>query len=115
MPMKHQNNKQDSELLTQDQTDTLAGLSRELHRLNRHRFIRMHNSVWRLLTFNFMRGMAFGLGSVVGATALLSVVVFWLANLDWIPLVGDWLGQLADQIDPNRQAPYGSENYTPDN
>ena len=89
-------------MLTPEQVDTLTNLSEELHRLNRHRFIRMHNSLWRLLTFNFMRGLAFGLGSVLGATVLLSIVVYWLAQFEWVPLIGNWLGQLADQIDPQR-------------
>ncbi|MEO3414455.1 DUF5665 domain-containing protein [Roseovarius sp. CAU 1744] len=102
MPIKPKKNRQGSELLTPEQVDTLTNLSEELRRLNRHRFIRMHNSLWRLLTFNFMRGLAFGLGSVMGATVLLSIVVYWLAQFEWVPLVGDWLGQLADEIDPKR-------------
>lgn len=92
----------DSEMMTHDQEVMLSKLTRELTRLNKHRFIRMHNSLWRLLSFNFMRGLAFGLGSVMGATVLLSVVVFWLSQFEWVPLIGDWLGQLAEEIDPNR-------------
>lgn len=100
MPLSQ--NSQDSEMLSHNQAAMLTKLTTELHILNRHRFIRMHNSVWRLVTFQFLRGLAFGLGSVLGATVLLSVVVFWLAQFEWVPLIGDWLGQIADQIDPNR-------------
>lgn len=88
-------------MMTREQEAMLGKLTNELTRLNKHRFIRMHNSLWRLLTFNFMRGLAFGLGSVMGATVLLSVVVFWLSQFEWVPLIGDWLGQLAKEIDPN--------------
>ena len=95
-------NDPDSELLTKNQAMMLSDLADELRTLNKHRFIRMHNSAWRLLTFNFLRGLAFGLGSVIGATFLLSVLVYWLAQFEWVPLIGDWLVQLADRIDPKR-------------
>ena len=99
--MTSHDDRHDSEMMTREQEAMLGKLTNELTRLNKHRFIRMHNSLWRLLTFNFMRGLAFGLGSVMGATVLLSVVVFWLSQFEWVPLIGDWLGQLAKEIDPN--------------
>lgn len=100
--MKFRKNSQDSELLSHNQAAMLAKLTAELHILNKHRFIRMHNSVWRLVSFQFLRGLAFGLGSVMGATVLLSVLVFWLAQFEWLPVVGEWLGELAREIDPRR-------------
>ncbi|WP_299846137.1 DUF5665 domain-containing protein [uncultured Roseovarius sp.] len=100
--MKFKKNGQDSEMLSHNQAAMLAKLTTELHVLNKHRFIRMHNSVWRLVSFQFLRGLAFGLGSVMGATVLLSVLVYWLAQFEWLPLVGDWLGELAREIDPRR-------------
>ena len=42
----------------------LAALRGELERLNRHRFVRIHNSMPRLLLFQFLRGLAFGFGSM---------------------------------------------------
>ncbi len=81
-------------------TDMLTQVTKELQILNKHRYIRMHNSAFRLVMFNFIRGLAFGLGSVIGATVLLSVLVYWLAQFEWLPVIGDWLGELKDQIDP---------------
>ncbi len=80
----------------------LAQVRAELTRLNQHRFIRMHNSMPRLLAFNFARGLAFGLGTVVGASALVSVVVYSLSNIDFIPVIGDWASQIAEQIQLGR-------------
>ncbi len=60
--------------LTGDTAAELQIVRRELEKLNSHRFIRMHNSVFRLLVFNFLRGLAFGLGTVLGASVLLSLV-----------------------------------------
>ncbi len=100
--MKFKKNSQDSEMLSHNQAAMLAKLTTGLRVLNKHRFIRMHNSVWGLVSFQFLRGLAFGLGSVMGATVLLSVLVYWLAQFEWLPRVGDWLGELAREIDPRR-------------
>ena len=77
----------------------LAALREELVRLNSHRFIRMHNSLPRLLAFNFARGLAFGLGTVIGATILVSFLGLFLAKIDFIPIVGDWARQIAEQME----------------
>jgi len=72
--------------------------------MNSHRFIRMHNSLPRLIWFNFMRGLAFGLGSVLGATVLVSVLVYFLSQINFIPIIGDWatevLSIISDQTKP---------------
>ena len=47
----------------------------------------MHNSLWRLLTFNFMRGMAFGLGSGFGWLALIWGLNRWFQSMGWVALV----------------------------
>ena len=79
------------------QTD-IAGLRRELEKLNAHKFIRVHNSIRRLMWYQFLRGLAMGLGTVVGATLLVSVLVFILSFIDFVPIVGDWARQIAAQI-----------------
>ncbi|MGB3690450.1 MAG: DUF5665 domain-containing protein [Jannaschia helgolandensis] len=81
--------------------EEVASLRRELARLNRHRFIQIHNSVPRLILFQLYRGLAFGLGSVLGATVVLSVLVWSLAQINFIPVIGDWATQVLDVIQPN--------------
>jgi len=76
----------------------LKKLSDELEKLNTHRFITVHNSIPRLLAFQFARGLFFGLGSVLGATVVVSVLVYLLSTIDFIPVLGDWAQQLIDQI-----------------
>ncbi len=66
--------------------------------MNSHRFIRMHNSLAKLIWFNFMRGLAFGLGSVIGATVLVSVLVYFLRGIDFIPIIGDWATEVLSVI-----------------
>lgn len=80
----------------------LEAVRAELQHLNGHRFVRIHNSVTRLVAFQFLRGLAFGLGTVVGATILVSVLGYFLAQIDFIPIIGEWASEIADmiQVDP---------------
>jgi hypothetical protein len=89
--------------LESDQADALRDLAREVQRLNAHRFIRVHNSVWRLIGFQFARGLAFGLGSVLGASILVSVLAWWLSQIEFLPIIGEWAMRLASEIDLPRE------------
>lgn len=73
-------------------------LHRELQRLNDHRFVRVHNSPWRLMWFQFLRGLAFGFGSVAGATIVVSIVGYALNQMEVVPIIGEWAKQLAAEI-----------------
>lgn len=77
----------------------MRALRDELGRLNAHRFVRIHNSIPRLLAFNFARGLAFGLGTVLGASVLLSAVAWSLAQVEFLPIIGDWVSQIARQME----------------
>lgn len=73
-------------------------LTQELARLNSHRFIRIHNSLPRLIGFQLMRGLAFGLGTVIGATALVSVVVLLLSQIEFVPIIGELASRVIEEI-----------------
>ncbi len=77
----------------------VAALRRELERLNNHRFIRIHDKPVRLLAFNFARGLAFGLGTVLGASMLLSIAAWALSQIDFIPVIGEWATLIVKEIE----------------
>lgn len=76
----------------------IRALRMEVRRLNDHRFIKVQNSPPRMLGFMLLRGLALGLGTVVGASVLVSVVIFFLSKIDFIPIIGDWAADVAEQI-----------------
>ena len=86
----------------QSDIESIEGLRREVRRLNEHRFVRIYNSVWRMIGFQFMRGLAFGLGSVMGATVLVSIFVYFLSQLEIIPYIGDYMTRILNQIEAER-------------
>ena len=76
----------------------IAALRGEMQKFNNHAFVRRWNSRPRLLLMTFVRGLVTGLGTVIGATILVSVAAFLLAQVNWVPLIGDWAARIADEI-----------------
>ena len=81
-----------------DLTTEVRALREEVAQMNTHRFIRLHDSLWKLGLFQLYRGLAFGLGSVLGATILVALLVRMLGSIDFIPVLGDWAQQIIDQL-----------------
>lgn len=77
----------------------VAALRAALTILTGHKVLRSHATVPRLLWFNFLRGLALGLGSVVGATILVSALVFALSSIDFVPVIGEWATDIIDVIE----------------
>jgi hypothetical protein len=45
-----------------------------------------------------LRGMAVGLGTVVGASILVSLLLYMLSQIDFLPIIGDWATEIANEI-----------------
>lgn len=76
----------------------ISKLTQEIERLNNHKFLRAHDSYLKMMFYQLLRGISFGLGSVLGATILVSFVGFWLSKIEFIPLIGDYAAQIAQEI-----------------
>lgn len=50
------------------------------------------------LLFQFLKGAAFGLGSVLGAGIVLSVVAYLLSQIQFVPIIGELIKQILEQI-----------------
>ncbi len=72
----------------------ITALRREVEQLNGHKMLRIYSSSAWLMWHQFLRGLAFGLGSVVGATILVSVLVYFLSWVDFIPVLGEWAAEV---------------------
>ena len=98
MSMTEQTGKASEDRL-EAQTHAINRLTQEVERLNTHRFITVHNSRWRLLAFSLGRGLAFGLGSVLGATILVSILGWWASQFEFLPIIGEWAARLVQEIE----------------
>jgi len=73
-------------------------IHQELTLLNNHKLIQTYNSIPRLLWFHLLKGVAFGLGSVLGATVVLSTLVYILSQMEFIPIIGEWISAILDVV-----------------
>lgn len=51
----------------------------------------------KLLKFSFLQGVFFGLGSAIGGTIVLAMVIWVLSQMvDWFPLMGDFVDKIIE-------------------
>tara|TARA_B100000900_G_scaffold386165_1_gene376409 strand:+ start:1587 stop:1856 length:270 start_codon:yes stop_codon:yes gene_type:complete len=81
------------------ETENQKRLADALEELKEHNFMKIHESSWRFLYFNLLRGLAIGLGSVIGATLLVSIVLTILAQIEFIPILGNYAHQVIEIIE----------------
>ena len=77
-------------------------LAEAIETLNDHNLMRIYSSSRRIIWTNFLRGLAFGLGSVIGASILVYITVRILAQIEFIRILGDWALRLISEIEKSR-------------
>ena len=79
--------------------DSLKRLEETITDLRQHNFFRIYDSLWKLTFVSLIRGLASGLGWVLGATILVSLLTFILSQIEFIPILGDWVSRLIEEIE----------------
>ena len=87
---------------TDDLAREVAALRAQVETLNRHRYLRVMNSLPRMLAYSVARGLAVGRGTVLGASVLLALLVWALSTINFIPVIGEWATQIVNEINSNR-------------
>lgn len=82
----------------------VQALRAEVTRLNEQRYFRVESSLPQVAFWNLVRGLAWGLGSVIGATLLISFLVQALGSIDFIPVLGEWGQRLIEEIQQGNPA-----------
>ena len=57
-----------------------------------------------MLTLMFLKGAAFGLGSVVGATVVVSLLVYLISQIELLPIIGEWVRAVLDVVKQEPEA-----------
>ncbi len=74
-------------------------LYQELRTLNTQNLLIMYNSWPKLLFVHFMKGAAFGLGSVIGASIVVSILAYLLSQIEFIPILGEWIKSILQELE----------------
>ncbi len=73
-------------------------IKEELEKLNAHKLVQTYNSLPKLLFFLFLKGVAFGLGTFVGATIVVSVLIYLVSLVEFVPVIGEWISLIVQEV-----------------
>ncbi len=77
-------------------------IARQLEKANFGDYVNLLNHPWKLFWINLLAGIARGLGTAVGLTAVFALVVFVLINLlksfVQVPILGSYIAQLVEFV-----------------
>ena len=74
-------------------------LSEAIKSLNNNNIFKIYNSTKKILFISFLKGLASGLGWIIGATILVSLLTYILSQIEFIPILGDIVSQLIEEIE----------------
>ena len=74
-------------------------LSETIKSLNNNNIFKIYNSIKKILFISFLKGLASGLGWIIGATILVSLLTYILSQIEFIPILGDIVSQLIQEIE----------------
>ena len=74
-------------------------LREEIKSLNSNKIFKIYNSTKKILFISFLKGLASGLGWIIGATILVSLLTYILSQIEFIPILGDIVSQLIHEIE----------------
>ena len=61
-------------------------------------FFFIYNSIWRIIGISLIQGLASGLGWIIGATLLVSILTFFLSQIEFVPIVGEWVSRIIQEM-----------------
>jgi hypothetical protein len=64
--------------------------------------VAVYQSKGQLIAANFLGGLAWGFGSVMGATILAAIVLILFKELGGLPLIGSYIDQITQSITTRR-------------
>ncbi|MDP2671411.1 MAG: DUF5665 domain-containing protein [bacterium] len=60
--------------------------------------VKIQYSPFQMAFNSFLSGLAWGVGSVLGATVIVTLIVFFVSKLDTAPIIGGYISNIIDSI-----------------
>lgn len=61
----------------------------------------VYKSTKRIIIDNFFGGLAWGLGTVIGASVIVALLAYFFSHVNFIPIIGSGIAQIIDVINQN--------------
>lgn len=69
---------------------------------NNQPFEKVYRDRRKMMLDNFLGGIAWSLGTLVGATIIFAVIGYILTRVDLVPIIGNWFGSILESSMKNR-------------
>lgn len=81
--------------------ERIARLNATMERVNLTEYLRLQSNPWRLLWFNFLAGLARGVGMAIGGTILFALLLYFLGRVAvWnLPLLSEFIANLVRMVE----------------
>ncbi len=76
----------------------IQNIRNELSDIKASLLLKTYESISSALFLQFIKGIFFGFGSFLGATIVVSIVVYILSNFEFIPIIGEWVKSILVEI-----------------
>ena len=73
-------------------------LEKAIVELKDQNFFFIYSSIWRIIGVSLIQGLASGLGWIIGATLLVSTLTFFLSQIEFVPIIGEWVSRVIQEI-----------------
>ena len=61
-------------------------------------YTKVHLSTWHLMRNNFVGGIAWGFGVVLGGTVIVAILLFLLNILNGVPIIGEFISNVINSV-----------------
>lgn len=55
---------------------------------------RVNRPIGKMLLNNFLGGIVWSLGTLIGASVVISIVGYLIAQVDFVPIIGKWVADI---------------------
>lgn len=86
------------EKLTTKDLEHIESILKAIESIGLEEFMEYIKSPWKLVLPNLVAGIARGFGAIIGATIVVAVITWSIAQLAVIPLIGSYFGQAQKSI-----------------
>lgn len=76
----------------------VKALSKEVRKMKDMEYIKVLKHPFKLMGLSLLKGMMIGLGSVLGASVLVALAIYLIAQISFVPILGDFVEDVINQI-----------------
>jgi hypothetical protein len=82
--------------------ESVEVLAKMVDGLRSRRYLQMIDKPKKFLFYNFISGVASGLGTAFGATIIFALIIWLLSKMQLVPFLGEWVVKMLDYIQQAR-------------